>query len=160
MQQLADVGLERDQVGRILDVAADRQRAGDVLVNQAERTAEQVDAGGDDRRPDARIVQDQRLDQVVDVAAVVRRVDDAPLLGSVDRELLVLADAFDLAKDRIERIFERAIQLVALRGLQLVKIGHHPRARGVARQAMGAFEKPRHVFPGEDGFGDGVWTHQ
>ena len=79
VQQLADVGLERDQVGRVLGVAADRQRAGDVLVNQAQRPAEQVDAGRDDRRPDPRIVQDQRLDEVVDVAAMVRRVDDAAL---------------------------------------------------------------------------------
>ncbi len=54
VQQLADVGLERDQVRRVFHVAADRQRAGDVLVDQPQRPAEQVDAGGDDRRPDAR----------------------------------------------------------------------------------------------------------
>ena len=50
LQHLGDVRLERDQVGRILRVAADRNCARDVMMNQAERTAEQVDAGGDDRR--------------------------------------------------------------------------------------------------------------
>ena len=43
-QQLRDVGLQRHQVGRVLGVAADRNRAGDVAMQQAERTAEQVDA--------------------------------------------------------------------------------------------------------------------
>ena len=44
---------------------------------QAERAAEQVDAGGDERRPDAVVVEHERLDEVVGVALVVRRVDDA-----------------------------------------------------------------------------------
>jgi hypothetical protein len=159
MQQLADVGLQRNQVRRVLHVAADRQRAGDVLVDQPERSAEQVDARGNNRRPDAGIVEDQRLDEIVDVAAVVRRVDDAPLLRGVDGQLLVLADALDLAQDGVERVLEGAIQLVALRGLQLLEIGHHARARGVARQAMAALEKTDDVFPGEDGFSDRVWPH-
>ena len=77
LQQLGDVRLERDEVRRILGVAADRNRAGDVAVEQAERPAEQVDAGGDDRRPDAVVVEHQRLDQVVEMALVVRDVDDA-----------------------------------------------------------------------------------
>ena len=144
----------------ILHVAADRQRAGDVLVNQSERPAEQVDARRDDRRPDPRVVQDQRLDQIVDVAAMVRRVDDAALLDRVDRELLMLADAFDLSQDRIERIFERPIQLVALRRLQLIEVREHLGARRGARQPVAALEKTGHVCPGEDGFGDGVGAHQ
>ena len=67
LQQLGDVRLERDQVCGILGVAPDRNRAGDVPVDQAERPAEQVDAGGDDRRADAVVVEHQRLDQVIEV---------------------------------------------------------------------------------------------
>ena len=77
LQHLRDVRLQRDQVRRILRVAADRDRAGDVAMQQAERTAEQVDARGDERRPDAVVVEHQRLDQIVGVALVIRRVDDA-----------------------------------------------------------------------------------
>ena len=77
LQHLGDVGLQRDQVRRILGVAADRNRAGDVVVDQAERAAEQVDAGGDERRPDAVVVEHERLDEIVDVALVVGGVDDA-----------------------------------------------------------------------------------
>ncbi len=77
LEDLGDVRLQRDQVRRILGVAADRNRAGDVPVKQAERTAEQVDAGGDERRPDAVVVEHQRLDEIVGVALVVRGVDDA-----------------------------------------------------------------------------------
>ena len=69
LQHLGDVRLQRDQVGRILGVAPDRDRAGDVAVDQAERAAEQVDAGGDQRRPDAVVVEHERLDQIVGVAA-------------------------------------------------------------------------------------------
>ena len=76
LQDLGDVGLERDEVGGILRIATDRNRAGDVAVNQAERAAEQVGAGGDERRPDAVVVERERLDEVVDVALVVRRVNE------------------------------------------------------------------------------------
>jgi hypothetical protein len=48
-----------------------------VPLDEAERTAEQVDAGGDDRRPQPGIVEREQLEQVVDVAAVVRRIDHA-----------------------------------------------------------------------------------
>ena len=44
---LADVGLERDVVRRVLGVAADRQRADDVPLDEAERSAEQGDASGE-----------------------------------------------------------------------------------------------------------------
>ena len=159
LQDFGDVGLERDQVRGILGVAADRQRAGDVLVDQPERPAEQVDAGGDDRRPDARIVEDQRLDEIVDVAAMVRRVHDTALLDGVDGELLMLADAFDLSQDRIERILERAVQLVALRRLQFFEIAEHPAAGGVARQPVAALDEPGHVFAGENRFRNRVWPH-
>ena len=91
---------------------------------------------------------------------MIRRVDDASLLHRVDGELLVLADALDLSQDRVERIFERAIQLVTLRRLQLDEVGEHFRARRVARQAVAALEKTRDVFPGENGFSYGVGRHQ
>jgi hypothetical protein len=46
-------------------------------MQQAERTAEQVDAGGRDRWADAVVVEDQRLDEIVQVRLVIRDVDDA-----------------------------------------------------------------------------------
>ena len=155
VQQLADVGLQRDQVRRILGVAADRHRAGDVLVDQPERSAEQVDAGGDDRRPDAGIVEHQRLDEIVDVAAVVRRVDDASLLGRVDRELLRSrrrarsCAGSDRADTRARDRARSAAWSAALRDTS-----SRACARPSLRQAVAALEKPRDVFPGENGFGD------
>ena len=77
LEDFGDIRLQRDQVRGILGVAPDRDGAGDVLVDQAERSAEQVDAGGDQRRTDAVVVEDERLDQIVGVALVIRRVDDA-----------------------------------------------------------------------------------
>ena len=76
-QQLGDVGLQRDEIGLVLRVASNRDGAGDVAMDQSERSAEQVDARGDERRPHARVVEHDGLDEVVDVALVVRRVDDA-----------------------------------------------------------------------------------
>src|SRR5689334_13584942 len=76
-QKLGNICLEREQVGGVLGVAPDRNRAGDVTMNETERAGEQIDAGSDDRRPDAVVVQYKRLDEVVGVAAVIRRVDDA-----------------------------------------------------------------------------------
>ena len=104
-------------------VAADRNRAGDVPVNQPERTAEQVDARGDERRADAVVVEDQRLDQVVGVALVVRRVDDAVARASArDDVVQVLVLALDLSENRIERMLQRAINRMPLRRPQLVEI--------------------------------------
>ena len=77
-----------------------------------------------------------------------------------DRELLVLTDALDLSQDRVERVFERAIELVALRRLQFIEIGEDFRPGRVTRHAMAALEKTGHVFPGEHGFGYGVGTHR
>ena len=107
----------------ILGVAADRDRAGDVLVDQAERSAEQVDAGGDERRTDAVVVEHERLDQIVGVALVIRRVDDAVRAHGADDVLQVLVLAFDLPEDRIQRMLQRAVELVALRRPQLVEVG-------------------------------------
>jgi hypothetical protein len=115
--------------------------------------------GGRTPWSDARIIQDQRLDQVVDVAAMIRPVDDAALRDRLDRQLLMFADPLDLAQDRIERILERPIQLVALRRLQFVQILQHARARRVALDAMAALEETSDVCPGKDGCSDGVGAH-
>ncbi len=123
LEDLGDVGLERDQVGRVFRRAAQRDRAGQVLVDQAERAAEQVDAGDDQRRPDAVVVEHQRLDQVVAVALVVRRVDDAVAADRVGDVVQVLVLALDLAQNRVERVLQRAVELVPLRGPQLFEVG-------------------------------------
>ncbi len=125
-----------------------------MLVNQPKRPAEQVDAGGNDRRTDPRIIEHERLDEVIDVAAVIGRVDDPALLRGIDGELLAFADALDLSQDWIERVLERAIQLVTLRRLQLVEVLQHARARGIAGQAVTALEKPGDVLTREYGFGN------
>ena len=57
LEQFRDERLQRDQVGRIARASPDRNRTGDVLVQQAERTAEQVDARGDDRRPQVEVLE-------------------------------------------------------------------------------------------------------
>ena len=109
LEHLGDVRLERDQVRGILRVAADRDGAGHVALDQAERPAEQIDPGGDQRRPDAVVVEHERLHQVVDVAPVVRDVDDAVLALGGRHLRQVLADALDLAENRVERVLQRAV---------------------------------------------------
>ena len=105
----------------ILGVAPNRDRAGHVPVNQAERAAEQVDAGRDQRRADAVVVEHQRLDQIVGVALVVRRVDDAVVrIACGAMQVFVLA--LDLAEDGVERMLQRAVELVPLGRAQLVEI--------------------------------------
>ena len=159
LQQLGDVGLQRDQVGRVLGVAPDRDRAGDVAVKQAERPAEQVDAGGRDRRPDAVVVEHERLDQVVEVRLVVRDVDDAARARRLLRDGDVLVDALDLAQDRIERMLERAVDRVALRRAQLVEVGVDPLARLQFALAVPAAQVARDVFPREHRLCDVVGEH-
>ena len=117
-----------------------------MLVNETERPAEQVDAGRDDRRPDAGVVEHQRFDQIVGVALVIGRVDDAVLPGRVNRVGDVLADAFNLAKNRVERILERAIQLVALGRPQFFEIRDDAFAGGVAGESVTAREIRRDFF--------------
>ncbi len=130
LQHLGDVRLERDEVCGIFGVAPDRNRAGDVLVDQAERSAEQVDAGRDERRPDAAVVEDDRLDQIVDVALVVRRVDDAMIARRVDRVVRLLRNLLDFSENWIQRMLQRAIHLVSLRSTELVEIAVNAFERG------------------------------
>ena len=97
------------QARGVAGATADRDRPRHVFVQQAECAAEQVDAGGDDRRPDVVVLEDQQLDQVVEVTLVVRDVDHAP---GVERSVQVrqpLGHPFDLAQDRVERVLEGAI---------------------------------------------------
>ena len=139
----------------ILGVAADRQSAGDVAVDEAERAAEQVDAGGDDRRLEPGVVEHQQLHQVIHVAAMVRGVDNPPASGlRPHRDRRVLVVPFELAQDRIERILQRAVQLVALGGPQLVEIPLDPRPGFVPAQAMAAVDVARDFVAGEHGLRD------
>ena len=87
-----------------------------MAVDQSERTAKQVDPRRDDGRADAIVVEDERLDEVIEMALVIRDVHHPSgarrLLGDVD----VFVDAIDLAEDRIERMFQRAVDGIALGG--------------------------------------------
>ena len=141
-EQLPHVRLQRHQVGRILGVASDRHGAGDMPVQKAERPAEEIDARGDDRRAHAVFVEDEQLDQVVGVALVVRRVDDASGARGDPREVDVLGDALDLAEDRVEGVLQRAVDRVALRGVQLLEVALDPLARGAPALAATALEIP------------------
>ena len=153
LQHLRHVGLERDEIRRILDVAADRNRAGDVAMNQSERAAEQIDARGDERRADAVVVEHQRLDQVIGVAAVIRRVDDAVAARGGDDVMQVFVLAFDLAENRIERMLQRAIEPVSLRGAQLFEIRENPLASLFAAFAISP-EVLDDLFASQDGLSD------
>ena len=145
LEDFGDVRLQRDQVRGILGVAPNRDRARDVLVDQTERSAEQVDAGGDQRRTDTVVVEDQRLHQIVGVALVIRRVDDAVRAHGADDVLQVLVLPFDLPKDGIERMLQRPVELVPLRRPQLVEVG--------VDLLAGVFEK---LFARQYGLGDFV----
>ena len=90
---------------------------------------------------------------------MVRDIRDAALGGRLNRKVLVLDDAIDLPQDGVERILQRAIELVALRGLQLVQVAHDARARVITGQAMSAFQEPRDIFTRENGLGDGDGCH-
>ena len=123
-----------------------------MLVDQAERSAEQIDAGGDDRRPHAVVVEDERLDEIVDVALVVRGVDDAAGAGRVFDDLEMLDPPLDLPQNRIERMFERAIERIPLRRPQLFEIGEHPFA--AIRAAVRAPQVPDDILAREDGLSE------
>src|SRR4029434_1544882 len=86
--------------------------------------------------------------------AVVRRVDDP---AGADRglgDLHVLADALDLAEDGVERMLERAVDRVPLRGAKLVEIAFDPLTRDAAALTMAAPEIPGNLIPGEHGAGN------
>jgi hypothetical protein len=159
LQQLRDVRLERHQVRRILRIPPDGNRTGHMPVNEPERPAEQVDASGDDGRPDAVVVEHQRLHQVIDVALVVRNVDDAPGASGLLRDLDMLVNPFDFAQDGIERMLQRTVDGVALRGPQLVEVGMDPLARLELRLTGAATQITRYFLAREDCLGDVVEHH-
>ena len=123
LQDLGDVRLERDQIRGILGVAPDRNRAGDVLVDQAERSAEQIDARRDERRPHAGVVEHDRLDQIVEMALVVRRVDDAMVARRRERIVLMFGNLLVFPKNRVERMLQRPVHPVALSRAKLAEVG-------------------------------------
>ena len=57
----------------------------------------------------------------------------------------MLADALDLAEDRIERVLERPVDRVALRGPQLVEVALDPLARRAAALAVAALRGTRAI---------------
>src|SRR5207249_3448046 len=101
---------QRDEIGGILDVASNRNRPRDIAVNETERTTEQVDAGGNQRGANPVVVEDQRLDQIVGVTAMIGRVDDPVAARGVDDVMEIFVLAFDLAQNRVQRMLKRAIQ--------------------------------------------------
>ena len=122
VQQLGDVRLQRDQVDRVFRVPPDGQRTGHVAVEQAQRTAEQVDAGGHDRRSNPVLVERQRFDQVIDVAAMVGRVQHPARGRGLLRDLDPFGEPFDLAENRVERVLQRPVDRVALGRPQLLQV--------------------------------------
>ncbi len=122
LQDFGDVRLQRDKIRGILRVAPDRNGAGDVPVQQAQRAAEQVDSRGDQRWPDPVVVEHERLDEVIGVALVIRRVHHAMAAHRGDDVVEVLVPAFNLAKDRIERMLQGTVNRMPLRRPQLVEV--------------------------------------
>jgi hypothetical protein len=129
LQDLGDVGLQRDQVRGVLRVPSDRDRAGDVPVEQAQRTAEQVDAGRDERRPNPVVVQRERLHEVIDMALVIRRVHNPVRLGRGYDVVEVFGPAFDFPKNWVKRMLQCAVETVALGRPQLLQVLVHALAR-------------------------------
>ena len=155
-EQFPDIRLERDQVRRVLRVATDRDGPGDVAVQQAERSAEEVDARRDDRRPHVVIVERQRLEQVVGVALVIGRVDHVSGRGRRDRAFDMLDVPVDLPQDRVERVLERPVERVALRRPQLLEVGVHPLPSLAGVLAVGALQVAHDFVAREYGLRDVV----
>ena len=82
-----------------------------------------------------------------------------PARGGLLRDLDVLVDPLDLAQDRIERVLQRAVDGVALRGAQLVEVAVDPLARLQLALPVPAAQVARDVLSREDRLGDVVWQH-
>ena len=159
LQQLRDVRLERHEIRGILRVAADRNRPGHVAVDQAHGPAEQIDARSDDGRPDAVVVEDQRLQEVIEMRLVVRDVDDAAVRGRLLRDVDVLLDPVDLAEYRVEGVLEGAVNGVTLCRAQLVEIRMNALAGLELRLPMAATQVPCDIVARQHGLGDVVEHH-
>ena len=125
-------------------------------VNQAERAAEQIDPGGHDRRADTVVVEGQRLDEVVDVAPMVRGVQHAPGGGGLLRDLDVLGVPVDLAEDGIEGVFQRPVDRIPLRRPELLEVGADPIAHLGLGPGMAAVQVPDDFLAREHRLGDVV----
>jgi hypothetical protein len=97
-----------------------------------------------------------RRDEVVEVALVIRDVDRAPRAGGAFRDVDVLVDPFDLAQDRIQRMLQRPVDRVALRGAQFVEIGVDALARLEFGLPVAATQVPRDLFARQHRLGDVV----
>ena len=153
-EQFRHVRFQRDQIRRVPGVAPDRNGAGDVFVQQAKRPAEEIDAGRDNRRTHAVLVEHEQLDEIVRMALMVRCVDHAAGFGGSVRGVYVLSHAFDLAEDWVEGVLQRAVNRVALRGAQFFEIALDAHACVRSALTMTAIDVPSDVRPGEHGFGD------
>jgi hypothetical protein len=120
-----------------------------VPLDQPERATEQVDARGDQRRPQVVVVEDQGLDQVVQVALVVRDVDDAAAPRRPPGDLDVLPQTFDLAQDGVEGVLEGAVDGVSLRRPELVQVGLDSLPGVELRLAVAGLQVPRYVLMGQ-----------
>jgi hypothetical protein len=125
-----------------------------MAVQQAERPAEQVDARRDHRRPHAVVVERQRLDQIVEMAFVIRDVDDPPGAGRILRDPHAFVDALDLAENRIERMLERAVDRIPLRGAKLVEIRVDPLACLELGLPVAAAQVSRYILARQHGLRD------
>jgi hypothetical protein len=123
-------------------------------VNEAERAAEQVDPGGDDRRTDTVVVEHQRFDEIIEVALVVRDIYRPPVLRRDARDLHSFFTPLDFPQDRIERMLERAIDRIALRGAELIQICVNPLPGLQLGLAMPGPQILRDVFTREHCLGD------
>ena len=95
------------------------------------------------------IVEHQRLDQIVEMALVIRDVDDAAGAGGSRRVLDALGDAADLAENRVQRMLQGAIEPVALFGAELVEIAGDLLPRVFFGAVRHAAEELRHIVPRE-----------
>ena len=119
-----------------------------MAVQQPERAAEQVDAGGDHGGAHSVVVEDERLDEIIDVALVVRGVDDAPALANgILRAFDVLLPAVYLAEDRIERVLQGAVERIPLRGPQLVQVGVNALCDLMRRLSLATLEVACDLLP-------------
>ena len=128
-------------------------------MQQSERSAEEIDARGDDRRTNAVVVEHQRLDEVVEMALVIRDVEHAPARGRFTRVLDVLGDATNLSQDGVERVLKRAIEAVSLRRAELVEIRLHALASIIVGLSAVRAEVLRHIIARQHCPRDVVGSH-
>ena len=105
------------------------------------------------------VVEHERLDQIVEMALVIRDVDDAAAADAVLAQLHVFGDALDLAENRIERMLQRAVEPVPLGGAQLFEVPLDPLPRVTSGGLGIVAEIPGHVLARQDGAPDVVRTH-